>query len=111
MLLRQKLLKILVALNVLGTFVSATTIVVGFSKTKVVIAADSRLTNEDGTHQDTSCKITALRRCEQNLSIINTEQLAIESRVDHDFGHGAARPCDRLSLEYAASARGVAASA
>lgn len=60
MLLRLKFSAILCAIGVLTISVSATTIVLGFSKNKVVIAADSRLTNEDGTHQDTSCKIAAL---------------------------------------------------
>lgn len=39
---------------------NATTIVIGISGDKIVIAADSRVANEDGTHSDTACKIAAL---------------------------------------------------
>lgn len=39
---------------------SGTIIVVGFSKHKIVVAADSRMTEEDATHHDDICKITLL---------------------------------------------------
>ena len=55
-----KRFRVLFALSALCWSASATTIVVGYSKSKIVIAADSRLSKEDGTYQDTSCKIAAL---------------------------------------------------
>jgi hypothetical protein len=39
---------------------SGTVVVVGYSKKKVIVAADSRETNDDGAYRDTACKIAAL---------------------------------------------------
>jgi hypothetical protein len=39
---------------------SGTVVVVGYSKKKVIVAADSRETNDDGEYRDTACKIAAL---------------------------------------------------
>ena len=41
---------------------TGTVIVYGFSKNKIVIASDSRATNEDGSYLDDFCKITELNK-------------------------------------------------
>lgn len=53
-------LLVVLALPAFAQINLGTVVVIGMSKDKVIIAADSRGTNGDGSHDDNQCKITAL---------------------------------------------------
>jgi hypothetical protein len=62
---KAKVLLLLLALltlsaNAFSQFESGTIVIVGYSKDKIIMAADSRGLEENGTHRDDMCKITAL---------------------------------------------------